>query len=329
MSGISTNVGATPRGCPDSDFHGCEGQNSGQGRHGGLPLPPGRPDHPPDPLSPHLDRLIQLALDEDLGPGDITTDSLVSPDAMGRGTILAKESLLLAGLPVARRVFSRVDPEIVWEPVRADGDRLEPGETAMTVRGRLRSLLIGERTALNFLQRLSGIATHVRKHVDAVASAGKNVRLVDTRKTTPGWRSLEKYAVRIGGAANHRFGLFDGVLIKDNHLAVCGGVERAVALARERVHHLVRIEVEVEDMAGVRQALNAGADAILLDNMSIDQIREAVGTIQDRALIEVSGGVTLETLPALAQTGVDLISCGALTHGARSVDLSMDIVAED
>ncbi|MFW6240505.1 MAG: carboxylating nicotinate-nucleotide diphosphorylase [Thermodesulfobacteriota bacterium] len=276
-----------------------------------------------------MDRLIQLALDEDLGPGDITTESLVPADAVGMGTILAKESLLLAGLPVARRVFSRVDPEIVWEPVRADGDRLEPGETAMTVRGRLRSLLIGERTALNFLQRLSGIATHVRKHVDAAASAGKNVRLVDTRKTTPGWRSLEKYAVRIGGAANHRFGLFDGVLIKDNHLAVCGGVERAVALARERVHHLVRIEVEVEDMAGVRQALNAGADAILLDNMSIDQIREAVGTIQDRALIEVSGGVTLETLPALAQTGVDLISCGALTHGARSVDLSMDIVAED
>lgn len=310
MSGISTsNVRATPRGCP---------------------APPGRPDHrPSDPLSPHLDRLIQLALDEDLGPGDITTDSLIPPDALGRGTILAKESLLLAGLPVARRVFARVDPELVWEPVRTDGDRLEPGETALTVRGRLRSLLIGERTALNFLQRLSGIATHVRKHVDAVLSAGKNVRLVDTRKTTPGWRSLEKYAVRIGGAANHRFGLFDGVLIKDNHLAVCGGVERAVALARERVHHLVRIEVEVEDMAGVRQALNAGADAILLDNMSIDHIREAVGTIQNRALIEVSGGVTLETLPALAQTGVDLISCGALTHGARSVDLSMEIVAED
>jgi nicotinate-nucleotide pyrophosphorylase (carboxylating) len=196
----------------------------------------------------------------------------------------------------------------------------------MTLEGRLGSLLVAERTALNFLQRLSGIATHVSRYVEAVA--GAPVRLVDTRKTTPGWRILEKYAVRVGGASNHRMGLYDGVLIKDNHIAACGGITAAVQKIKAKVSHLVKIEVETSDLDQVREALACGVDVIMLDNMTLDQIRSSVALIQRRALVEVSGNVTLDKLKVLAATGVDLISIGALTHAARSVDLSMRIEAK-
>ena len=269
----------------------------------------------------HIEQLIHLALQEDIGPGDITTDRLVDRDQRGRGSIIAKEDLIIAGLEIARQVFTALDPEIEWQPRCTDGDALVPGDIVLAVKGRLRALLKGERTALNFLQRLSGIATHVRHFVDALGDSP--VRLVDTRKTTPGWRVLEKYAVRIGGAENHRTGLFDGVLIKDNHIVAAGGVTEAVTRAQRQTSHLVKIEVETADMDQVREALSCGVDVIMLDNMGLEEISDAVREIAGRALVEVSGGVQLKDLRALAATGVDIISIGALTHGARCVDLSM------
>jgi nicotinate-nucleotide pyrophosphorylase (carboxylating) len=205
-----------------------------------------------------------------------------------------------------------------------DGDRVENRDEILTVRGNCRAVLTGERTALNFLQRLSGISTLTRQYVDQVA--GSKVRLTDTRKTTPGWRRLEKYAVKIGGADNHRFGLYDGVLIKDNHIMACGGIREAVDRIRNDQAHPLQIEVEVSDMNQVRQALESGVDIIMLDNMKPNDIRKAVTLIDGRALVEVSGGVTLETLVEAANTGVDIISIGALTHSARSVDISMRVV---
>jgi nicotinate-nucleotide pyrophosphorylase (carboxylating) len=270
-----------------------------------------------------VNSLIDLALAEDIGPGDITTDNLVAPSLAGRGVVTAKEPLVVAGLEVARLVFRRLDSRIRLEPYFADGDRVHSGDAVFAVTGRLQALLTGERTALNFLQRLSGIATCVRAYVDALGD--RKARLVDTRKTAPGWRILEKYAVRVGGARNHRTGLFDGVLIKDNHIAAVGGITSAVESIRASVSHLVRIEVETADLNQVNEALAAKVDVIMLDNMSLEQVREAVALIDGRALAEVSGGVTREALGRLADTGVDLISVGALTHSARSVDLSMQI----
>ncbi len=270
-----------------------------------------------------LNGLIDLAFAEDIGPGDITTESLVEPHRRGRGFILAKEDLILAGLDAARQVFLRLDPEVGLSSEFEDGEPVRKGTVIAEVNGRLSALLRGERIALNFLQRLSGIATLTRTYVDRIQ--GEKVRLVDTRKTAPGWRALEKYAVRMGGAFNHRMGLYDGVLIKDNHIAVAGGVGAAVERVRDRVSHLVKIEVEAADMEQVEAALDAGADVIMLDNMSVDEIRAAVEFIGGRALVEISGGVNLERLKELAGTGADLISCGALTHGARSVDISMRI----
>lgn len=269
------------------------------------------------------EQLIDLALQEDIGPGDITTENLVPGEVAGKGTIVAKEPLVIAGLGIARKVFHRFDTDIEFDTGFRDGDAVETGQTVLTLTGRLRPLLLGERTALNFLQHLSGIATHVRSYMARLG--GHGVRLVDTRKTTPGMRVLEKYAVRVGGAANHRMGLYDGILIKDNHIAACGGITAAVTRARKRVSHLVKIEVEVVDLAGVREALAAGADVIMLDNMDLVQIRQAVKVIAGRAVVEVSGGVTRDRLAELADTGVDIISVGALTHSARSVDLSMRI----
>jgi nicotinate-nucleotide pyrophosphorylase (carboxylating) len=267
--------------------------------------------------------LVDLALSEDIGPGDITTDNLIAPGLAGRGLVTAKEPLILAGLEVAQMVSQRLEGRIRFEAFFADGDRVRSGDTVLAVSGPLRALLTGERTALNFLQRLSGVATHVRDYVETLGD--RKALLVDTRKTTPGWRVLEKYAVRVGGARNHRTGLFDGVLIKDNHIAVVGGISPAVERIRAAVSHLVRIEVETADLEQVKEALAAGVDVIMLDNMSPEQIREAVAIIDGRALVEVSGGVTRETLDRLADSGADLISVGALTHAARSVDLSMQI----
>jgi nicotinate-nucleotide pyrophosphorylase (carboxylating) len=268
-----------------------------------------------------IEQLIEIALQEDIGSGDITTDNLVNPDIKGHGKIIAKEQLVIAGLDIACRVFERLDPQIVYKPLFADGDRVKNGEVVVEVEGKLCSLLVGERTALNFLQRLSGIATYVRLYVDMLGD--REVRLVDTRKTVPGWRVLEKYAVRVGGAYNHRMGLYDGVLIKDNHVSVCGGINNAVSNIRNSVSHFMKIEVEVSDLDGVREAIDSGVDIIMLDNMDIKQIKEAVEFINGKALVEVSGGITIDNLNHLADTGVDIISSGALTHHAQSVDLSM------
>ncbi len=270
-----------------------------------------------------IEKLIDLAFEEDIGSGDVTTDNLVAADSRGSGRIVAKEALVLAGLEVARLVFERLDPRITFRPHCAEGETVAAGTAVLTVSGKLRGLLTGERVALNFLQRLSGIATQVRAYLAEIPAGG--ARLVDTRKTTPGWRVLEKYAVRIGGAGNHRMGLYDGVLIKDNHIAACGGIAAAVARIRGRVSHLMKIEIEAATLEQVREALAAGAEVIMLDNMDIERIEAAVALINGKALIEVSGNVTAGRLARLAQTGVDFISVGALTHAARSVDLSMRI----
>ena len=273
-----------------------------------------------------FDHLIDIALEEDIGPGDITTDAVVEPTLTGSGVIVARQPLVAAGLQVAVRVFERLDETLSVKTAVEDGDEVDTGKPVLEVNGRLCSILTCERTALNFLQRLSGIATNVRSYVSAVKNT--KAKLVDTRKTTPGWRVLEKYAVKVGGAENHRMGLYDGVLIKDNHIAACGGIASAVQRARRSVHHLVRIEVEVETLSQVEEALSAGADVIMLDNMTISEIETAVARISKRALVEISGGVRKENLPRLAATGADLISVGALTHSAVSVDLSMDITPD-
>ncbi len=274
-----------------------------------------------------IQHLIEIALKEDIGPGDITTDNLIDPNLEGRGVIIAKEPLVVAGLEIVARVFRHLDPKVILRSEYKDGDAVEPGDTLADVQGRLRALLSGERTALNFLQRLSGVATFVRSHVNEFA--GKNSRLVDTRKTTPGWRVLEKYAVRVGGAHNHRMGLYDGVLIKDNHIAACGGIKKAVDRIRSEVSHLLKIEVEVSSKKQVEEALEAGADVIMLDNMNVQQIKDAIAHIDGRAVVEVSGNVKKSVLKSLADTGADIISAGALTHSARCVDISMRIKAAD
>lgn len=272
------------------------------------------------------DPLIHLALAEDLGPGDVTTDALVPPNATGEAVIWAKERMVLAGMDVACRVFELLDPTVEIDPYFGDGDFIDAFSKVKvaTVKGPLRSLLYGERTALNFLQRLSGIATWVRHHVEQLPQ-GKT-RLVDTRKTTPGWRVLEKTAVRLGGGVNHRFGLFDGILIKDNHITACGSVGEAVQKARANAHHLLKIEVEVANLEQVKEALEEGADIIMLDNMGLETMTKALEIIDGRALVEVSGNVTRSRLAELAKIGVNIISMGALTHSAVAVDLSMKIV---
>lgn len=274
-------------------------------------------------FTPAVDRLIDMALEEDIGPGDITTMHTIPADAAGQAVIVAKEDLVIAGLEVARRVFERLDGRVRLTSGYADGDRVNRGRTAVELSGPLAALLTGERTALNFLQRLSGIATHV--HACVAMLEGTGTRLLDTRKTTPGWRALEKYAVRAGGGTNHRMGLYDAVLIKDNHIAGAGGITAAVQGVRSKVDPNMTIEVETTTLDEVREAMDAGAHIIMLDNMNLDQIREAVQLVNGRAKLEVSGGVTQEHLAALAATGVDYISSGALTHSVRAVDLSMKI----
>lgn len=267
--------------------------------------------------------LIEIALKEDIGPGDITTDNLINPQLKGQGIIIAKESLVVAGLNVAKQVFQCLDSEVEFRSEYNDGDVVKNGDTLVNVNGRLRALLTGERTALNFLQHLSGISTLVRSYITELSD--KNIRLVDTRKTTPGWRVLEKYAVRVGGAYNHRIGLYDGVLIKDNHIAAFGGIKKAIDHIRTQISHLLKIEVEVSNLDQVKEAIEAKADVIMLDNMTIKQIKEATAFIDKRAVVELSGGITKGDLKPLADTGVDIISVGALTHSARCVDISMQI----
>jgi nicotinate-nucleotide pyrophosphorylase (carboxylating) len=279
--------------------------------------------HFPD-FAPLVDRLIDLALEEDLGPGDVTTRALVPPDRQGAAQIRAKQHLVVAGLPVAQRVFHRLEPRLQVSLEAGEGQEVAPGTVLARVTGSLAAILTGERTALNFLMRPSGVATFTRKMVEAIA--GFPAAIVDTRKTTPGWRTLEKYAVRAGGGANHRFGLFDGVLIKNNHLTAVGSIAEAVRLAREYTHHLLKIEVEVTNLAELEEALEAHADIIMLDNMDEAAMSLAVHHTADRALLEASGSMTLERLPKVAATGVNLISMGALTHSAPAVDIHLRLI---
>jgi len=276
------------------------------------------------PLEPTAYRdIVQRALDEDLGGGrDVTTDATVPAIARARGVFIANADCVVAGLDVAFECFRAMDSAVQITVRKPDGERCRAGETIAEIAGSARTLLVGERTALNFLQRMSGIATLAARYVDA---AGGRITILDTRKTTPTLRELEKYAVRAGGATNHRFGLFDAVLIKDNHIAMAGGVRHAIE--KVRAHHPdMAIEVEADTLAQVDEALASGADTILVDNMPLNDIRDAVLRCAGRAKIEISGGVTLDRIPQLASTGADYISAGALTHSAPAVDISFDIV---
>jgi nicotinate-nucleotide pyrophosphorylase (carboxylating) len=275
-------------------------------------------------LPPPVHRLIELALEEDLGRGDVTSEALIPPDREAEGEVLVKARGVIAGLEVAAAVFRAVDPTLAWEALARDGEAVSPGQVVARVSGRARSILAAERTALNFLQRLSGIATLTARYVEALR--GTRARLTDTRKTTPGWRYLEKMAVRAGGGHSHRLDLAGGILIKDNHLALSGNdIPAAIRAVREQAPHTLRVEVEVTSLAGVEAALAAGAEVILLDNMSLEEMRRAVALVSGRALLEASGGITLETVRAVAETGVDLISSGAITHSATALDLSLEI----
>jgi nicotinate-nucleotide pyrophosphorylase (carboxylating) len=274
-------------------------------------------------IPPPVLSLVDLALLEDLGGGDITTDATIPEGSRSTAVVKAKEDLRLAGLFVFRLVFTRLAGGVEFSDEKKDGDEVKKGEVIARVSGPTEILLMGERTALNFLMRLSGIATATRTCVGLVS--GTKARIVDTRKTTPGWRYLEKYAVRMGGGKNHRFSLSDGVLIKDNHITAAGGIEKAVSRARERAPHTSRIEVEVKDKKELEEAIAAGADVVLLDNMSPEQAAEAVRLAAGRAETEVSGGMRPETIGAYARAGVDIISMGYLTHSVRSVDINMKI----
>jgi nicotinate-nucleotide pyrophosphorylase (carboxylating) len=268
-----------------------------------------------------LDHAVREALAEDVGAGDVTTLATVSSDARAEAQIVAKGVGVIAGLPVAQRVFHRLDPAVEFRPVVADGAAVRPGETIARIFGHAHPILTGERVALNFLQHLSGIATRTAGFVALVQ--GTRARITDTRKIVPGLRALAKYAVRVGGGHNHRLGLYDAVLIKENHAAAAGGIGPAITRARAYAPHTMRIEAEVRDMRELDEALNAGADVLLLDNFTVEQIREAVERVGSRALTEASGGITEENVVAIAAAGVDIISVGALTHSVTALDLSL------
>ena len=274
-----------------------------------------------------VEQVVDQALAEDLGWGDVTTSALVSPDLRGKGSLLVKGKGVLAGIEVAELVFHRVDPSLSFKSLIADGKKVAPGNIIATVEGAVDSILKAERVALNFLQRLSGIASETNRYVEA--TKGLAVRIVDTRKTTPGLRALEKYAVHTGGGYNHRLHLGDGVLIKDNHLAALrsGGVglKEVIALARQRAPHTLKIEVEVTTPVQALEAVEAGADIVMLDNMSLEDMRQAVKLVKGRALLEASGGINLDNVRSVAETGVDLISVGALTHSVKALDISLDL----
>jgi nicotinate-nucleotide pyrophosphorylase (carboxylating) len=270
-----------------------------------------------------IEPLVRAALLEDLGQaGDITTNAIVPPAACTEAAFVAREPGIIAGLDLLRLSFELIDPAIEIDVKMPDGSEIEWGETIAILRGPARGILIGERTALNFLCHLSGVATATSAAVAAVA--GSKARIVCTRKTTPGLRAIEKYAVRIGGGANHRFGLDDAVLIKDNHIAIAGSVTEALRRARKNVGHMVKIEVEAESLAQLKEALAFGVDAVLLDNMDPKTLAEAVRIVAGRAITEASGGVTLENAAAIAASGVDLISIGWLTHSAPALDIGLD-----
>ena len=270
-----------------------------------------------------LDKQIQDWLAEDIGSGDITTLALVPAAAKTNAIIHAKDSGILAGIDVARRVFELLDKDIKFDAKLADGAALTNGSIIAEIKGNAQAILTGERLALNLLQHQSGVATSTHKLAAIAAPFG--AKLVDTRKTTPGMRLLDKYAVKAGGGANHRLGLYDAMLIKDNHIQVAGGITEALNRAHDYASHMTKIEIEVESLAGVKEALAGKADVIMLDNMSIADITEAVKIINKQAVVEASGGISEATLADVAKTGVDVISVGALTHSVKALDISMDI----
>jgi nicotinate-nucleotide pyrophosphorylase (carboxylating) len=268
-----------------------------------------------------LDNLVRLALAEDIGSGDVTTRLLIDDTAMGRARVVAKEELVLAGVRAFERVFSLLCAEITCRILMAEGASVRKGQTVAELEGPFAALLTGERTALNFLQRLSGIATLTRQFVEKMQPY--KAVLLDTRKTTPGWRVLEKEAVRCGGGTNHRIGLFDALLIKENHVAACGGITAALSKARMQRSPLMSVEIEVRNLSELQEALATKPDVIMLDNMSLADMRRAVEISAGRVPLEASGNVTLATIADIAATGVDYVSCGAITHSARAVDVSM------
>ncbi len=275
-----------------------------------------------------LRQIIQRALAEDIGSGDVTTEAICEPDQMGRAVIRTKEPCVVAGVAVAHIVFETLDGQIEFTPHVRDGERLSAHQAVAEISGRLRAILMGERTALNFLQRLSGIATTTARYVEAVKDF--SVKILDTRKTAPGLRILDKYAVRVGGGQNHRMGLFDGVLIKTNHIRAAGGIAKAVERVRRSAPTTLKIEVEVKDLTELQEALEAGADIIMLDNMSLEEMRRAATMVKSAGgrgpMLEASGGVTLENVREIAATGVDFISVGALTHSVKAIDMHLEVL---
>jgi nicotinate-nucleotide pyrophosphorylase (carboxylating) len=272
---------------------------------------------------PVLQRVVAQALEEDLGNGDVTAAACIDPTTVGRAEMRARQPLVWCGLELVREVFRQLDPKVLVEPLRQDGGAIAEGDSVLEVTGPATSILQGERVALNFVQRMSGIATLTRAFVSAIP-AGCSTRITDTRKTTPGLRALERYAVRCGGGHNHRENLSAAILIKDNHIAACGGVKPAIERARARAPHTSRITCEVGSLHELAEALAVAADCVLLDNFADATLAQAVAMVAGRALVEVSGGVTLERIPFIARAGVDVISVGALTHSARAVDLGLD-----
>jgi nicotinate-nucleotide pyrophosphorylase (carboxylating) len=270
-----------------------------------------------------INKIIEQALLEDIGTGDITSESIVPSNLKAKGIIKTSEEGVVAGLNITSLVFKKLDSEIIFQEKIKDGTKVARGKVLAEITGSARTILKGERVALNFLQRMSGIATITSKFCQEVEDFP--VRIVDTRKTTPGLRILEKYAVSMGGGHNHRFGLYDAVLIKDNHITVAGGIRPAVDSVRKQISHTVKIEVEVENLSQLQDALKVKADIIMLDNMDLDTMEEAVKIAKGKALIEASGGITLGKVRKIAQTGVDLISIGSLTHSVKSLDISMEI----
>jgi len=270
-----------------------------------------------------IDRIIKAAFEEDIGTGDITTNLTIAKNRKVKAYFLAKEKGIIAGLLVAKRVFKKLDKNIVWKNFVKEGTCVEAGTTIAEVKGMLRALLTGERTALNFLQRMSGIATTTSAFVEKVK--GTNTKILDTRKTAPGLRLLDKYSVKIGGGTNHRIGLYDMVLIKDNHIKAAGNITNAVAKIRAGLKGRIKIEVETADLAEVREAINSKVDIIMLDNMTIDMMKEGVKIINGKIKTEASGNINLNSVRTIAETGVDFISVGALTHSVKALDISMKI----